>query len=460
MKNVERWANVILVILLALLCFYLFDKLNSLEKRKADLKLRSLNLLDKRQKLNIVIKNLTEECDELNKDIRLKYMQMKVLVEETRKSIVRIKNLPEKKDENVYEKVLQVSELLDVELNKRHIEKVYRMNAPTKSGHKTLVVQLSDKNIAKKLVEEASKSNGKFEFSIQTDLSSYMLPYQNLINESTLVATNEKITEKKKCGIIIEIGQPQSVTRWNDIYGAWMRDFTTKGKRETWGPFWVMGNFENNLQLKEYSNMRNLIRKKSEKIYQLPYEWAGTGHVVLNNSLFYNIKNSNKIIKYNMIEKKTLVEKSITAALYGNQAPYQWLGNTDIDLSYDEEGLWAIYATHENAQDIVLSKIDVDTLEIKQTWITNWRKQWCSNAFMACGILYTLKKYDVKNTALGFTYDTHTKRYKHKKIPFNNKYGWNTMLSYNPTEKRLYAWDNGYLVYYDVIMNTTNRYIS
>ena len=77
------------------------------------------------------------------------------------------------------------------------------------------------------------------------------------------------------CGIITEIGQPQSVTRWNDIYGAWMRDFTTKGKRETWGPFWVMGNFENNLQLKEYSNMRNLIRKKSEKIYQLPYEWAG-----------------------------------------------------------------------------------------------------------------------------------------------------------------------------------------
>lgn len=42
MKNVERWANVIFVILLAILCFYLFDKLNSLEKRKADLKLQSL----------------------------------------------------------------------------------------------------------------------------------------------------------------------------------------------------------------------------------------------------------------------------------------------------------------------------------------------------------------------------------------------------------------------------------
>ena len=43
------------------------------------------------------------------------------------------------------------------------------------------------------------------------------------------------------------------------------------------------------------------------------------------------------------------------------------MGNTDIDLSYDEEGLWAIYATHENAQDIVLSKVDVDTLEVNKT---------------------------------------------------------------------------------------------
>ena len=50
---------------------------------------------------------------------------------------------------------------------------------------------------------------------------------------------------------------------------------------------------------------------------------------------------------------------------------FQWLGNTDIDLSYDEEGLWAIYATHENAQDIVLSKIDVDTLEVKKILCTD-----------------------------------------------------------------------------------------
>ena len=78
--------------------------LNCFFKASKSINQKTFSLLEKRQKLNVVIKNLTEECDELNKDIRLKYMQMKVLVEETRKSIVRIKNLPEKKDENVYEK--------------------------------------------------------------------------------------------------------------------------------------------------------------------------------------------------------------------------------------------------------------------------------------------------------------------------------------------------------------------
>ena len=40
-----------------------------------------------------------------------------------------------------------------------------------------------------------------------------------------------------------------------------------------------------------------------------------------------------------------------------------------------------------------------------------------------------------------------------KQIPFYNKYEWNTQLSYNPMERRLYAWDNGYLVYYNVTVD-------
>ena len=48
------------------------------------------------------------------------------------------------------------------------------------------------------------------------------------------------------------------------------------------------------------------------------------------------------------------------------------------------------------------------TLDVVKTFRTNWRKQWSGNAFMVCGVLYVLKKYDEKYTGLNFMYNTHT----------------------------------------------------
>lgn len=41
---------------------------------------------------------------------------------------------------------------------------------------------------------------------------------------------------------------------------------------------------------------------------------------------------------------------------------------------------------------------------------------------------------------------------KRPMIPFVNKFGWNAYLAYNPLEKRLYGWDNGNQVTYDVTL--------
>ena len=37
-----------------------------------------------------------------------------------------------------------------------------------------------------------------------------------------------------------------------------------------------------------------------------------------------------------------------------------------------------------------------------------------------------------------------------KDIPFTNKFEWNTMVDYNHNEKKLYSWDKGYQVVYNV----------
>ena len=135
---------------------------------------------------------------------------------------------------------------------------------------------------------------------------------------------------------------------------------------------------------------------------------------------------------------------------YGNQASYQWAGYTDLDFSVDEEGLWVIHSTYENTLDIVVSKLDPEHLDVLASFRTNWRKQWSANAFMACGVLYVLKKYDQKNTYINYAYDTHTKNYRHIEIPLEIRYGWISSLSYNHVEKRLYAWDKQHLVVYDL----------
>ena len=50
----------------------------------------------------------------------------------------------------------------------------------------------------------------------------------------------------------------------------------------------------------------------------------------------------------------------------------------------------------------MVSKLDPDTLEIKDTWNAGWKKAWSGNAFMLCGTLYVLKKYNDKQVNVNF----------------------------------------------------------
>ena len=76
----------------------------------------------------------------------------------------------------------------------------------------------------------------------------------------------------------------------------------------------------------------------------------------------------------------------------------------------------------------MISLLDPATLDVRKTYRTNWRKQWSGNAFMACGVLYVLKKYDEKYTSLNYMYNTHTGKIFHRGVrisidgsPFSTK---------------------------------------
>ena len=106
---------------------------------------------------------------------------------------------------------------------------------------------------------------------------------------------------------------------------------------------------------------------------------------------FISSYNTSLMVKFDL-ETGDYLHEQLPNALFGNQAPYQPSAFTDFDFAIDEEGLWVIYSTVENTLDIVVSKIDPNTLDVLATFKTNWRKKWAGNAFMACGVLYVLKK--------------------------------------------------------------------
>jgi hypothetical protein len=143
----------------------------------------------------------------------------------------------------------------------------------------------------------------------------------------------------------------------------------------------------------------------------------------------------------------------IPDAGYRNTYHYQWGGWSDIDLAVDEEGLWVIYSTPSNGGSLVLSKIDIDTFRITDTWNTSSENKLnMGNAFMICGVLYATDSYSDRPTTINFRFDPVTGDQSDPGIRFENPGGYNSYIAYNPLEQQLYSWDSSRRQTYDLTL--------
>ncbi|CAG5112452.1 Oidioi.mRNA.OKI2018_I69.chr2.g6668.t1.cds [Oikopleura dioica] len=231
-------------------------------------------------------------------------------------------------------------------------------------------------------------------------------------------------------------------------FGAWFNDMGNSTDKTVF----FMDHYFKERNVKFFNSTDDFTKDNFAGTFLIPLRWAGTGHVAYKGSLYFTKYNTTTMYRYDWANRKVLTTRELSGAGFANQAAYQWRGSTDIDFAVDENGLWVIYATEANNWNIVLSKLNEETLEIKETFNTGWKKQWSANAFMLCGTLYVLKKYDEKQTYIHYSFDTKSGRASRPMIPFSNKFGWNAYLAYNPLEQRLYAWDNGNQVTYEVTL--------
>lgn len=189
---------------------------------------------------------------------------------------------------------------------------------------------------------------------------------------------------------------------------------------------------------------------------KLPYPWIGTGHIVYGGNLFYIRQDDEfQVIKFNLTTK-TVVDSAVLPIEH--QVPVYGLSKFNyIDIVADEEGLWVIYATRENEKNICLAKLDPSNLGIEQMWDTPCPIENAESAFVVCGTLYVV--YNTKlpsRSRIQCIFDVSgTISSEHVPVVyFPKRYGSHSSMKYNPKEKQIYAWDDGYQILYKLTMKS------
>ncbi|XP_034027328.1 noelin-like [Thalassophryne amazonica] len=254
--------------------------------------------------------------------------------------------------------------------------------------------------------------------------------------------------QKLACGKLTGISEPITIKTSGSRFGSWMTDpLAPTGDNRVW----YMDGYHNNRFIREYQSMHDFMTTDNFTSHRLPHPWSGTGQVVYNGSVYFNKFQSHTIIKFDFSTSLISRSRQLDFAGYNNMYHYSWGGHSDIDLMVDEGGLWAVYATNQNAGNIVISQLNPNTLQIFRSWTTNHPKRSAGEAFMICGTLYVTNGYS-GGTKVYYAFSTNSSTYEYIDIPLTNKYSHLSMLDYNPRDRALYAWNNGHQVLYNVTL--------
>ncbi|XP_065434839.1 olfactomedin-4-like [Chrysemys picta bellii] len=256
-------------------------------------------------------------------------------------------------------------------------------------------------------------------------------------------------------GGLVNISQPYVVQlNWRGFsfkYGSWGRDSSL------WTPqkdlYWVAP-LNPDGRLLEYYRLHNsfddLLLLKNARELKIQYG-EGSGTAVYNNFMYYNVYNSRGMGKLDLNTNTLAVRKTLPNAAYGNRFSYAGVGWQDMDFAVDESGLWVIYSTKDNTGNIIISKLNETTRDVLHAWNTRQYKPSISNAFIICGVLYATRPVNTRKEEIFYTYDTNTEQEGKISIIMDKMLETIQSINYNPSDRVLYVYNDGYLVKYDLI---------
>ncbi|XP_004376683.2 olfactomedin-4 [Trichechus manatus latirostris] len=256
-------------------------------------------------------------------------------------------------------------------------------------------------------------------------------------------------------GGVVNISKPSVVQlNWRGfsyIYGAWGRDYSPRHPEQ--GLYWVAP-LETSGRTLEYYRLYNtlddLLLYKNAQENRVVYG-QGSGTAVYNNNMYINWYNTQEIAKVNLTTNTVAVKRPLPGAAYNNRFSYANVDWQDIDFAVDENGLWVIYSTEAATGNIVISKLNDTTLEVLSTWQTKQYKPSVSNAFMVCGVLYATRTLSTRVEEIFYYYDTNTEKEGQLGIKMPKVQEKLQSINYHPFDQKLFVYNDGYLLNYDVI---------
>ncbi|XP_012722969.2 olfactomedin-4 isoform X1 [Fundulus heteroclitus] len=272
-------------------------------------------------------------------------------------------------------------------------------------------------------------------------------------------------------GLITNISEPVTTKiaphGKNYISGSWGRQaqMDSEGEKDSyWVQPLVNGHIWGNT-VRVYQTYEDFMASVQHKDYTFAPSYThantieGPSGVLYGEALYYHCFRSADICRYDL---KTNTVKRVTlpgtGVGFNNKFPYCYYDcrtHSDIDVEADENGLWALYATVGNHGNLVVSRLvwdsEAETLNVTQTWETRLFKKAVSNAFMSCGVMYATRYVDDYKDEVFYAFDTATGKEDNSLVlPLEKVAKGVASLSYNPINKQLYMYNDGYLLAYQV----------
>ncbi|TRY85708.1 hypothetical protein DNTS_013251 [Danionella cerebrum] len=265
------------------------------------------------------------------------------------------------------------------------------------------------------------------------------------VKEERMKQTSVMRKDKDCSSQLVGFKSLKIVKKAGDLNGAWMKD-STKTKI-----YFFSGT--RNRTILSYNSLKAFIHINSTKITEaitLPFPWQGTGHVVYRDFVYYhNADTNNEILKVHLY-KHTVSDRLLLPGA-GRMPVYSLRPHTLLDFAVDEIGLWTIHADPDYGGNLVITKLDQESLSVEYTWDTNCNSHDAEAAFMICGTLYVVYNSNYGGrSSIKCLFDIHDTLHT-ESIPvlfFPKRYTTHSALHFHPKEKQLYAWDDGYQTLY------------